>query len=366
MKNTVIYLAGLLLAYYLMIMYDAPYLYRIFWGGAALLFICGGQALYIVLHTEIRITASHPAVKVGESAGIRIQAEYNGIIPVYCLRVRLGYRNNLNRKEAVKWLKIYMKGKRKAEVTVDLKSSYCGLMYAELSRVQGSDYLRLTSMSKRLRGQAKIAVMPRIYEIPLTLSASLRGFLADSSEYSKETSGDDPSEIFGIRDYRPGDRMQWVHWKMTAKSEGYAVKEFSKPEGYPLVLFLDLSAEIREEDQLRCMHRMIETAASLSNSLLGQECHHYISWCDRNMMINRAGVRSEEELHIALGLILQIQTNQNQGEWETMYCEMYGRESYGRFLMITLSGMVKSAGQTLCRFDSEHLKESLIGLNLEI
>jgi len=45
MKNTVIYLAGLLLAYYLMIMYDAAYLYRIFWIGAALLLICSGQAI---------------------------------------------------------------------------------------------------------------------------------------------------------------------------------------------------------------------------------------------------------------------------------------------------------------------------------
>jgi len=259
-----------------------------------------------------------------------------------------------------------MKGKSETEMTVDLKSSYCGLMYAELKRVQGSDYLRLISISKKLRGQAKIAVMPQIYDIPLTLSTSLRGFLADSSEYSKETSGDDPSEIFGIRDYRPGDRMQWVHWKMTAKSEGYAVKEFSKPEGYPLVLFLDLPAEIPEADQLRCTHRLIEAAASLSNSLLGQECRHYLSWCGRNMKINRVGVRSEEELYTALGMILQIQTYQNQGEWETMYCEMYGRGSYGRFLKVTPSGLVQSGGRTLCRFDSENLKESLIGLYLEI
>ena len=58
----------------------------------------------------------------------------------------------------------------------------------------------------------------------------------DSDTSSKTKSGEDVSEVFGLREYRPGDRWQKVHWKMTARQEHIWVKEYSLPIGASVVL----------------------------------------------------------------------------------------------------------------------------------
>ena len=51
----------------------------------------------------------------------------------------------------------------------------------------------------------------------------------ESENYSAVKAGDDPSEIFSIRDYSDGDRMSRVHWKLTAKEDRLMVKDYSLP-----------------------------------------------------------------------------------------------------------------------------------------
>jgi len=166
--------------------------------------------------------------------------------------------------------------------------------------------------------------------------------------------------VFDIREFRPGDRLQRVHWKMTAKSEDYLVKEFSKPEGYPLILFLDLSADIPKQERLHRTHQLIEIAASLSISLLAENCAHYFAWCGEHMEILRMGVCCEEELYAALGMILGLQPYQTLKDWEEMYADQYGKGSYVKFISITLTAEIKAEGMTMCRI------ESLSSLHLEL
>ena len=67
--------------------------------------------------------------------------------------------------------------------------------------------------------------------------------------YSDEESGDDPSQIFEIRDYRPGDKMQKIHWKLSAKSDSLIVKEYSEPVGFAIVIFVNLFSPGKKEDR---------------------------------------------------------------------------------------------------------------------
>ena len=51
----------------------------------------------------------------------------------------------------------------------------------------------------------------------------------DSDRFSDEKPGDDPSEIFDIREFKDGDRLNSIHWNLTVKTGKIMVKDFSFP-----------------------------------------------------------------------------------------------------------------------------------------
>jgi len=55
--------------------------------------------------------------------------------------------------------------------------------------------------------------------------------------------GTDYSEIFDLRDYRSGDDVRAIHWKLSGKLDRLVVKEASDPTRYQVVLMPDLGRE---------------------------------------------------------------------------------------------------------------------------
>ena len=91
----------------------------------------------------------------------------------------------------------------------------------------------------RVDQSAEAAVLP----VPVPCGGSLehRNPISEDGENTiLDKSGDDPSEVFDIREYRQGDRLSRIHWKMTAKEEELMVKEYSRPLGGEGILCLDL------------------------------------------------------------------------------------------------------------------------------
>ena len=48
-------------------------------------------------------------------------------------------------------------------------------------------------------------------------------------EYAADRPGDDPSELYDIREYRAGDRISRIHWKLSERGEEVYVKEGGLP-----------------------------------------------------------------------------------------------------------------------------------------
>lgn len=59
--------------------------------------------------------------------------------------------------------------------------------------------------------------------------------------------GDDPSEIYQVREYRREDSLKDIHWKLTAAKEELVAKERAFPLGCAVLIWFD----IREKNVLR-------------------------------------------------------------------------------------------------------------------
>ena len=162
--------------------------------------------------------------------------------------------------------------KKKERQKEKFTMKYAGRYYFYVTEARVYDVIRLFSKKVSVRDDnVFVNVLPTIREIPVEVDPRTRQHMPDSDEYATDRKGEDVSEIYAIREYRPGDSMKTIHWKLSARMDHWMVKEFSFPQGVQVLLLLDLytasSKNFREEE----MDALLGNFSSLSYSLAGKE-----------------------------------------------------------------------------------------------
>ena len=140
----------------------------------------------------------------------------------------------------------------------------------------------------------------------------------------------DSAEIYDVREYQAGDRMQKVHWKLSARENTLYIKEFSYPLGATVVLLM-------EEDTKgsRVGNLFMEAVVSLSAALLERECAHYVVWKKKNEDgIMRILVRTEEDLYECIMEVLEFSPNCLEQNMEEQYRYTYKNDIYATIVKI--------------------------------
>ena len=116
-----------------------------------------------------------------------------------------------------------------------LPTNHCGGIIAQLYKPRIFDYLGLFRFRIRKTEPQTFFVWPqaRKMEIP----SDLTQYLARSW---RPKSGGGYSENHEIRQYRPGDNLNQMHWKLSAKVGEWMLREPMEPEKGQLVLTMDL------------------------------------------------------------------------------------------------------------------------------
>ena len=148
-----------------------------------------------------------------------------------------------------------------------------------------------------MKKKAEILIFPKTYPIVTEVTVQTSNFSLEGERFSEEVSGDDPSELFALRDYQPGDRMARIHWKLSARKGEWYVKEFGRPVGTAVLLLLE--PVWKEGGQSAAeISRYLQTAVSLVRSLLNVECSHVVSWIMENGELERARIFTEEDVYL--------------------------------------------------------------------
>lgn len=170
-------------------------------------------------------------------------------------------------------------------------------------------------------GQAANALMlPEIKPVEVRLGEEVYHFYQDADVYDELRPGFDPSESFGVREFRNGDKLSRVHWKLSAKQEQPMIREYSLPRACPAVLFLD-SNDVGEE-------AMLNLAAGLSFTLLDQGCPHYLVWYSSSREeVLRTRVDDEESYYQGFVAFLQDRVKKGHPDIMERYAEKYRNES---------------------------------------
>lgn len=160
-------------------------------------------------------------------------------------------------------------------VVFQLTSKFCGIIEVKMEQLTIYDPLKIFKFRICKNIGEKITVLPVTHEI----SGYILSGENDNEEgniYSQFRSGDDPSEVFDLREYVGGDKMNRIHWKLSSKKDEFIVKELSRPIDLSAVLFLDMYYEEKNEYTLPVIDTLLETLFSLSEFMLTNEKPHTI------------------------------------------------------------------------------------------
>ena len=156
-----------------------------------------------------------------------------------------------------------------------LSSPTCGQVVCRLDKLWVSDYLGIFSLplGRRRRQEAAVFFWPSVAGVDLAVQ---EGNMPDAQgeRYSQRKPGDDPTELFALREYREGDRFSRIHWKLSQKMGKPLVKELGLPIADHLFFLLDLNGTGVEADTL------LDAFATLSHFLAERETAHRVGYWD--------------------------------------------------------------------------------------
>lgn len=114
----------------------------------------------------------------------------------------------------------------------------------------------------------KLIVWPRLGRLKLDLLA--RGAV-EVSDAAPSAVGRGSDEFFGLREYRQGDSLRWIHWKRSAATGGLVVREMSKPRPEVLYVVLDTLLVGEGEVEREAREKRIRLAATLIENVFRRE-----------------------------------------------------------------------------------------------
>lgn len=153
------------------------------------------------------------------------------------------------------------------EVTLHGEAHRRGNQHFEGMSLARADPLGLMRAVTRFDAPANLLVLPRRYEWPpLALPGSRRH---QPGGVSQAASVGDSEEFVGLRDYRPGDPLQRIHWKSFARTGEPVVREYQDEYFERHALILDTFGASSETT---AFEDAVSIAASLACTVNTQEC----------------------------------------------------------------------------------------------
>jgi len=115
-----------------------------------------------------------------------------------------------------------------------------------------------------------VIVRPTIGKLNSNWRKSLGLPQSGQTPRAASVSGGD-GEFYGLRSYRPGDTVRWIHWRTSAKRNELLVRQFERNEKQSLSAVLDLFPESKSGIDLELVDHAIEFFATLVTQIVKRD-----------------------------------------------------------------------------------------------
>lgn len=211
----------------------------------------------------------------GQAVAGNLTIENHSILPAPRLLCTLQVENLLTGEMTGLTLSLSSPQRGKGEAAFSLTAGHCGQLRVRVARLWAMDWLGLLPVRVQAQAKARMTVYPQLFPMQLLDDPAYCAGL-DSDQYADGLRGNDPAEVFSLRDYVPGDSLRQIHWKLSCKLDRPVVREASMPVTRSLLIFWDKSGL----PDAATMDTLAEVTVCLCQTLCDAGIGYTIGWND--------------------------------------------------------------------------------------
>lgn len=188
-----------------------------------------------------------------------------------------------------------------------LPADHCGMLLCRPDKARVYDYLGLFSL--RIRQTEALPVVIRPEPVEIRYLPDLQRYLARAW---RPKPGGGFAENHEMRLYRPGDSLNQVHWKLSAKTGKFIIREAMVPEKSRILLSMTLRGTPEELD------RKFGRLLWLSRDLLDKQLRHEICALTGNGTLTLP-VTDAAELDKVMDMLLSQPPAPENAQWSEVH-----------------------------------------------
>jgi len=297
--------------------------------------------------------------EAGKENMVKVIVTNKSRFPLRRAKVRIRVKDTINGGVERSWMKLPVVFCGEQIFVRNIAFPGAGNYEITLEKLRVYDPLGLMFGSVCVQSTTSVLVMPVLHNVSVHLTGAVKMFYSESDVYDQHSPGNDRTELFRIREYQAGDRLQTVHWKLTAKQDELMVRDGSLPLSCPVVLVLKAFPG-KKGKQKTYVASYLEAAASLSFSLMEAKCPHFVVWYDGSEKdIQRLRVDDDESLFYFISILMRIKWDRPEEDVSDWYREKYSLEHYVYMLSLEDDLTLKKEDEVLAELGQSNIDEAL-------
>nr|WP_300662856.1 DUF58 domain-containing protein [uncultured Acetatifactor sp.] len=180
---------------------------------------------------RVSLEAAQTEVMRGETAEFAVKVENRSLFPVARLRMELYWEATGDKAVRERMWLCGLAVKQGERFSLELFATHCGMAALTIRKASVCDFLGLFSLTVARRERAQVCVLPVIEPVSAQV---LELCSLNCANPGAEREGD-----LLLRDFRPGDSLHRIYWKLAAKEGELQVRDFERSGR--VTLFLDFS-----------------------------------------------------------------------------------------------------------------------------
>lgn len=266
-RNIVIILSIILLVFVLFVGGKMPYFLFYIYISALLVPLIHCLIIYKDLSGSVNIP--NKSIYVGDKVAISYTVRNSGKITIPYLEIENSISRELTGEEPPK-IMTTLNPKDFFTYNEELILKRRG--YYPLGEIQLviKDVFGFYSIKKKVTSETSLLVYPMPTELNsfrITSIEQLGDMLIDDKAFQDKT------RVSSIRDFREGDSVKWIHWKLSAKLDELIIKEFDNSADTHVVVFVDNYQGLYKNDLDR---RLEDKVADVGISVINYYIKHSI------------------------------------------------------------------------------------------
>ena len=166
------------------------------------------------------------------------------------------------------------------EYNYEIKFKVRGFYDVKDFRIIISDIFNIINVKKQIESKESIKVYPKIYDLEKLMSSKNKFY---ENLFLNRGLLEDIYSVKEMREYKDGDNLKRINWKVSAKANKLVVKSYDTLSCKEVVILLDMNESIYEEDKMGLKEEsLIDTCVSWVKYSIGQKIRVKLYINDKN------------------------------------------------------------------------------------